>query len=317
MGQTLSNKAISILSSAIFAASALASEAYAQERLSIGFVTPGADAAFWIDAAKGAEKAKAELAEVDIVVGTGPKSGDMSGMVPILQNMMTRGVDAIVVPGVAQVVPALQAFKEAGIPIVFYANGMPGSDLPIATVNTDSVKGGELAGEFIRKEIGGTGQLAIIRYPEGAYPLIDLRVTGVLNAIGDKGVEVTFLDVGCDSPAPAVAAVQNLLTRLPNINAIFGQCGSPILGAQQALQQASVKPEDVVTVGYDGTKAEIEAILAGTQDATVAQFPVRMGELAVRTAYQVLKGETVPISIDSGTILITKDNAAAELDKVR
>lgn len=289
----------------------------ADKKFTIGFVSPGADSPFWIDTAKGAAAAGDSLADVEVVVGTATQSGDPSTWVPVVQNMFTRGVDAIVVPGVAQLVPALQRFKSANIPIIFYSNGIPGSDLPVSTVNTDSEKGGELAGKYIKQQLGGKGTLAIIRYPKGAYPLIDKRVTGVLNELEGTAIEISYLDVGCDSPAPAIAAAQNLLTRMPNISGFFGQCGAPVLGAQQAAKQANIDPAKILMVGYDGTTAEIQAIIDGSQDATVAQYPVKMGELAVQTAHDVLMGQSVPAEIDPGTLLITKENAAEELNHTR
>ena len=49
-------------------------------------------------------------------------------------------------------------------------------------------------------------------------------------------------------------------------------------------------------------------IADGRLGATVAQFPGKMGELGVEYAVRTLQGEKVPTLVDSGTMLVTKDN---------
>ena len=45
--------------------------------------------------------------------------------------------------------------------------------------------------------------------------------------------------------------------------------------------------------------------MAGTQDASVAQFPAKMGELGVDTVYKAVIGETVEPNVDTGTAIVT------------
>ena len=44
------------------------------------------------------------------------------------------------------------------------------------------------------------------------------------------------------------------------------------------------------------------------EDASVAQFPKKIGELGVATLIKVIKGETVPPFVDTGTAMVTKEN---------
>ena len=50
--------------------------------------------------------------------------------------------------------------------------------------------------------------------------------------------------------------------------------------------------------------------MAGDQAASVAQFPAKMGSMGIETAVQAARGETVQANIDTGTEMVTKDNAA-------
>jgi simple sugar transport system substrate-binding protein len=61
-------------------------------------------------------------------------------------------------------------------------------------------------------------------------------------------------------------------------------------------------------VGFDALPEEVKELKAGNEDASVAQFPKKIGELGVSTIVKVIKGETVPAFVDTGTAMVTKEN---------
>ena len=63
-------------------------------------------------------------------------------------------------------------------------------------------------------------------------------------------------------------------------------------------------------VGYDGLPDAAKAIQAGDMQATIAQFPGKMARLGVEAAMKSVNGQPVEPFIDTGTELVTKDNAA-------
>ena len=52
------------------------------------------------------------------------------------------------------------------------------------------------------------------------------------------------------------------------------------------------------------------ALADGTETASVAQFPAKMGSLGVQAAFDAASGKTFEKSIDTGTEMVTKDNFA-------
>jgi ribose transport system substrate-binding protein len=62
-------------------------------------------------------------------------------------------------------------------------------------------------------------------------------------------------------------------------------------------------------LGFDALPDARKALVAGTMDATVAQFPDEMGRTAVETAVKALKGEAVPADVTVKIALVTKENA--------
>ena len=65
-----------------------------------------------------------------------------------------------------------------------------------------------------------------------------------------------------------------------------------------------------MVVGFDASPDEIAAIIAGDEAGSVAQFPAKMGSLGIETAYKAATGKTVEANVDTGTEMVTKDNAA-------
>jgi ribose transport system substrate-binding protein len=74
-----------------------------------------------------------------------------------------------------------------------------------------------------------------------------------------------------------------------------------------ALRQGGLVGK-VKFVGFDATPPEVEALKKGEIDALIAQDPTRMGYEGVKTLVAHLRGETVPVLVDTGVRLITREN---------
>ena len=105
-----------------------------------------------------------------------------------------------------------------------------------------------------------------------------------------------------------ISVAEDLLTANPDLKAIYAACGPPAAGAAQAIKNAGIANDDIVLVGFDFCCGEEEALAAGIEDATVAQFPTKMAELGVDALVKAIRGEKVESLIDSGAALVTKDN---------
>jgi len=73
---------------------------------------------------------------------------------------------------------------------------------------------------------------------------------------------------------------------------------------------AKQKGKPLLVMGYDGLPDAAKAIEAGDMRATIAQFPGKMATLGLQAAVSSVQGKTVEPFIDTGTALVTKDNAA-------
>ena len=251
-------------------------------------------------------------------MGTSTSTTDVTALIPVIQDLITKGVNALVVPGYAAIVSELKKAKAAGIPVIYYASGFgprdPDNAYAKSTVITDNYVAGEQAAGQVKQALNNKGTVAIIDITTGISPLVDQRLYGFKAGLKGSGVKiVTEVSGGVCEPPKAFAAAQNLLTKYPSIGAIFGECGEDALSAEKAMQQAHISPSKIDVVGLDGLEPEIQSIIAGQESATVAQYPYKMAEIAVHSALQVLNGHPVATNINSGSVLIDKSNAQEEL----
>jgi hypothetical protein len=90
---------------------------------------------------------------------------------------------------------------------------------------------------------------------------------------------------------------------------------SPSTNRPSSTDTSTVRPVGGVrscssVVGFDASPDEVTAIKAGAESASVAQFPAKMGSMGVQTALDAAQGKTVQANVDTGTEMVTKDNAS-------
>ena len=147
--------------------------------------------------------------------------------------------------------------------------------------------------------------MAVLEGVAGA-PSLEERVEGFLDGLGDGFEIVASLPTDCDQ-TKGLDAAQDILTANPDVTAIYGACGPPIIGALEAIASAG---KTIKVVGFDAGPDEVSAIVAGDELASVAQFPAKMGEMGVQAALDAVNGDEVEPNIDTGTEMVTADNAA-------
>lgn len=243
----------------------------------------------------------------EVIFAQGESGTDDEGVIAAIQSFVTQGVDAIAVtPTSPNVAGELQKAVDAGIPVILIDNDIPDWDGKTAVVATDNYAGGVLAGEWLKENLPQGAKLAVLQGVLG-NPSLDDRVNGMLEALGDHAEIVATTPTDCDQ-TKGLDAGQDILTANPDLDAIYAACGPPILGTLEAI--ASAGRSGIITVGFDAGPDELAAIEAGTESASVAQFPAKMGSLGVQAAYDAARGKTVEKLIDTGTEMVTKDNVA-------
>ena len=279
-----------------------------QGTVKLGFITKF-PVDFYFTLVGGAKSWNKAHKNVSVLYAQGKSATDDAGEIAAIQNMVASGVKGIAItPTSAAVIPALNKAVSAGIKVVLMDNDLPTWKAKSAVVATNNLKGGVLAGKYLAGKLKAGDSLGILEGVPGV-PALDDRVTGMLSGLGalkSKIKIVSKLETDCDQTKGAQAA-QTMLTANPNLTAIYSACGPPALGAIQSIKNAGAK--GITLVGFDGLPDEVTAIKAGKESASVAQHPAKIGSMGIATLYAAVLGKHVPKNVDTGTSLITAQNA--------
>lgn len=273
----------------------------------IGFITKF-PVPFFATMEDGARAVAADNPDLEILFGVGTSATDIEGQIAHIESMVTRGVQGIAITPVdPTVAAALDKAIEAGVKVVLMDNDIPGWEGRTALATTDNYAAGVIAGKHLATLLKDGDTLGILEGVPGV-PALDDRVNGMLEGL--QGVNVNIVGRGgtnCTEEL-GISVAEDLLTKNPQLKAIYAACGPPAAGAARAIQNAGISPDDIVLVGFDFCCGEEEALAAGIEDATVAQFPFNMAKYGVEALVSAINGEQVESLIDSGAALVTVDN---------
>jgi ABC-type sugar transport system substrate-binding protein len=257
------------------------------------------------------DSAKAYAAKnsgVDISYFSCKTPADVACQTAQIEDAVTKGFQAIVItPMGPEVIPAMDAAASKGVKVVLVDNNLDAFTKKTAVAATDNVKGGEAAGAYLKSVLKSGDTIGLMEGVRGV-PALDARIKGVKAALQGTGVKVIIggAETKCDAATGATVA-EDLLTRQPHLTAIYSACDDPAIAAAKVAKQQGKK---ILVMGYDGLPDAAKAIEAGDMRATIAQFPGKMAALGVEAAVQAAQGKTVESFIDTGTQLVTKENAA-------
>lgn len=276
--------------------------------MEIGFVVKSLADQYWVLVKAGAE---AKAKELGVKVNfTGPNAeSDVQGQVDMVQSMIGKKVSALCLAPSSPdtVLPTLQQAVDANIPVIAVDTDLPGFDKKVSFIGTGNEAAGKQGGEYAASLVG-SGKKAIILRGRLGDTTHDQRTAGYEAGLKAGGVEVLEVKAADSEAEKAMNAIQDLMNVYPQIDIIVTTADSMAQGAQRAIENAG---KDIPVIGFDGTIPVCELIANGSViKGTVAQSPYKMGELGVENAVKAAKGEAVEARIDSGTEMITVENAA-------
>jgi ribose transport system substrate-binding protein len=263
------------------------------------------DNPFW-QTMKAAVEARAAEDGVTVDTIALPTASGVADQVGQMEDAVTQKYDGIILGTVdaAGIVPGIEAANNAGIPVLSVDTAPAGGDI-ISLVQTDNVAAARTGGEFIADRIGGKGKVLNLQ-GDLANQTGQARNEGVHQAL-DEYPDIQVIDQSTMwLGEKGLSITENILTSDPDIVAIFAANDPPALGALQALKAAG--RDDVLIVGFDGTKDGLQAVKDGDFAADVLQFPDAMGIIGVDLIVRHLNGEDIPERVDSGSGLATAEN---------
>lgn len=215
--------------------------------------------------------------------------------------------------------PIIDKAIEAGIPVVTFDIDSPKSKR-ISYIGTENYDAGANAAHYIAEQLGGQGKVAAVTN-KGQANIVE-RIKGFEDTLAAEypGIEVVqVIDSGEDETAAANNA-SSLLTSHKDIDYILATTVIASSGAQQAVTEAGLADQTKI-VAFDIDTVTLDAIGAGTVEATISQAPWVQGYWSMVYLYHISAGmitsadnwqengyPSLPATADSGTAIVTKDN---------
>lgn len=280
----------------------------------IAVIVKATDSDFWQVVLQGAETAGEELDNVTVSTYGPTSEADIAEQVAILENVVTRQPDAIVLASTSSdaTVPAVERAYDSGITMILVDN-MVHTDKYHSFLATDNVAGGALAADkFVEfaEQMGKDldGDVGLISSMAGVQVLID-RNTGFVERIQEIAPGLNLLSTRyVDNRIPeAVGAAEDIITSYPDVVGFFADNNHTGVGVARAVEEANLQGE-VVLVAYDADPEQVRALEEGSINALIVQDPFGMGYEGVHSAVRSLQGETLPEYVDTGVVAVTQEN---------
>ena len=285
----------------------------------ISVIMKTSSAEYWQYIKAGAEAYDAEHDDVEVSIkGPTSETAFEEQMSMIETDINTADFDAYVIaPLQPDTVKTLIAGETRPV-VALDSNieGAPEVKTFVGTGNEAAAKQGMEAAVEAAKAAGWTEIKAIEICGVQGEPTNEARKAGYKAGIEENGGdflddEVQYADATADK---AVNSMEAIIQMHPEGIAII--CANNDDMAIAAARTAAGNPayENTIFLGFDGVKSACESILNGELTMAAAQDPYNMAYQAVDAAVQLIDGAELPEFIDSGSSVVTADNAQERLD---
>lgn len=282
------------------------------ESVYISVISKGWQHQFWQAVKMGAYKAAKEY-NVNITFEGPEGDAAVSKQIDMINTAFDKHPAALVLAASDSdaVIPELQKYKDANIPIIAFDSGLDG-DIPLTTVSTDNYSAAAMAADKMAEAIGEEGEIGIICQDYVSVTGIS-RQDGFSTRIAEKYPKIKIVDIkyGYGDHDKSKNLVTQMITVHPNMKGIFATNEGSAIGLINCIVENKLEGK-LVLVGYDAGKIQKEAIRKNIMLGAISQDPVMIGYKAVEAAYKAYKGEELPKHIDTGFEWYDKSNIDEE-----
>lgn len=235
---------------------------------------------------------------------------DVNRQVQLVEQMVARGVDAIVVaPADSKaLVAACKRAQDAGIVVVNIDNKLDADVLKdkgmtVPFVGPDNRAGAKKVGEYLAGKLQSGDKVAIIEGVPSAFNAIQ-RKLGFEDAMNAAGMVIATSQTANWEMAQANQVVSAMVTENPDLKAILCANDSMALGAVSALRSAG-KLEAIKVVGFDNISAAQNLIKEGALLATADQHGDKLAVFGIEYALEMIATKAAPADRETPVDLIT------------
>ena len=246
-------------------------------------------------------------ASIGATVVTTDARHDVAKQIGDVEDMIQKKIDILLLNPTdsAGVQSAVRSAKKAGVIVVAVdANAQGPVDSFVGSKNLDA---GRLACEYLAKNIGEKGDVAIL----DGIPVVPIleRVKGCREALAKyPGIKVVSTQNGKQERATALTVTENILQANKNLKGVFSVNDGGSMGALAAIEASG---KDVKLTSVDGAPEAIKAMQKPGSKfiATTAQYPRDQIRLAIGIALAKKWGANVPAAVPVDVKLIDAEGA--------
>jgi ribose transport system substrate-binding protein len=266
---------------------------------------------FWQAVKSGADQAAKDLNVV--ITFEGPESETMvDKQMDMLQTAMAKHPMALAIAALDSraAIPVLQQAQRDKLPVIAFDSGVD-SDIPLTTVTTDNKAAAALAADKMAEAVGGSGKVAVIVHDQVSRTGMDRR-DGFLERMKSQypNIEVVSVQYGDGDHRKSADIAKAVITANPDLKGYYGANEGSAIGVVLGVSELKqANPQlNLVVIGFDSGKQQLDAIRSGLMYGAVQQNPVKMGYETVRAAVDALNGKTLPKITDSGFVWADRNN---------
>jgi len=207
-----------------------------------------------------------------------------------LEKLISEKVDVIILNPTDSVasISLVDVANKSNIDIITIDREIE-SDCVSSHIASDNYKGGRLAGHYISEQLAGRGTIAELLGISGVSADVE-RGEGFHSVIEETNVDVVVQKTADFDRETGQRLMTEILAEYEELDAVFAHNDEMALGALKAI---TIAGRDIIVVGFDGADDAIIAIQDGSMAATVAQQPIEIGKVGIRTAWRLVNEETV------------------------
>ena len=282
-------------------------EKKAAAKLRVAYMPPATEFNYYIAIGEGIKDLAGQQGVDSFMLA--PQSGaDINGQMGMLQDVISQGVDAIIISTHDEnaAAPLIKRAVKQGIVIVIVNSDIANFPSPVhAVVGYSQRKGTYKIGQYaLAKAAGKSLNVGVIEGQPGYHSTE--RCGGFLDAIkGSNFKVVTSLD-GKWNVEGGNAAGMDILQAHPEIDLLFAANDYMIMGA--AMGAKALGRKDLILLGNDGDTAGLEAIFEGRVTATVDTTPFVMGQIALQVVLDIFSKSFDGGFVETPTVIRDKEN---------
>ena len=277
-----------------------------KEDIKIGMVTYMMAQEWYQNIVSGAQE-KADSIGIDLMVADA--NNDASKQVEQVENMITQGVDAIIISPVdtKALATVVKKAQDQGIKVVCESNKVEGADTRVGIPDKEcGIASGNWFAEYVKANKIDP-KILILGYE--SLENCRNRTEGFKEALEESGIDyeiVTEVDGGFREES--MNATIDALTAPPEINAVFGINDDSTLGAVSAIRQVG-SGNDFITMLYGVEGAAGRDALKNDDliTAGLCSFPEYVGSVCVDAAVDAINGTAKEEYISPTTVIEKAD----------